>query len=276
LLALLLMAWLILDGLKLTVWPKAALILCAIVPLSMFAAEPGFLNTQTGDPGTNHLIASLPKDIGKVHFTYDAPDWLTFVGVASRWEHEHRPFCVDDWGWDLPFGKDTGCQAIGDMKNVILTHEPRPCEPPCRILSKDEQFEFELNPYPELRLPFTLNADDISSLHSGFYEKGDGPVWASGLAKIHFLLAPGFGGSNGERLRIFGFANPGGPARILLNGHLLGTINPGPLQSDFVVPPNLLVAGENELMFQVDHPAKVKGDPRSLGFYFIKVQFDAL
>ena len=280
LLALFLMAVLILDGLQLTIRPVAAVVLCALLPLSMFGAKKGFLHAEKGERETDRLVAHLPPDDGKVvHLTFDSGDWMTMAGVASRLKHEHRAFCVDDL-WAFPFGRDNRCQQFTALNNLILTHVPRACEPPCRMLTKDAAFEFELEPYPALKLPFTIQLDDLSSLNKGFNEglPGPDPVWTMGLATIYFRVASDFTDSSRVRVRIFGTANPGRPARILLNGHVLGTIVAGQDSTEFVVDRTAFLPGENQLVIQVDDPLKVMGnpqnDPRVLGFSFLKAQFE--
>jgi hypothetical protein len=279
LLLLLLLAFFIVDALGLTMRPMTSVILCALLPLSMFGAKRGFLNSETGIPETNRLVAHLPPDDGKVlHLTFDSADWMLEAGVASRLQHEHRQFCVDDL-WAFIFGRDHRCLKFGDLTNLILTHTPRKCEAPCKLLTKDERFAFEWEPYPELKLPFIIKLDDISSLNKGFNEflGTGGPVWAKGRAAIYFRLAPDFGETQKVKLRIFGTANPGRPVRILLNDHEAGTIVSGEESKEFVVARGVLVPGENRLEIQVDDPLEVEGDPqndpRVLGFHFVKAEF---
>lgn len=280
LLALLLLACLILNGLHLAVRPVTATILCALLPLSMFGAKQGFLNTAKGEPETNRLVANLPADDGKMlHLTFDSADWMIEAGVASRLQHEHRQFCVDDL-WAFTFGRDHRCPQFAGLTNLILTHTPEKCEAPCRVLTKDDRFEFEWEPYPELSLPFAIKLDDRYSLNKGFNEflGTGGPVWAKGQATIYFRLAPDFGDTSKVRVRIFGIANAGRPVKILLNDNLIGTIVAGEDSADFIVGRNLLSPGENRLVIQVDNPLEVEGDPqndpRVLGFQFVKTEFE--
>jgi hypothetical protein len=99
-----------------------------------------------------------------------------------------------------------------------------------------------------------------------------------GLATIYFRVASDFTDSSRVRVRIFGTANPGRPARILLNGHVLGTIVAGQDSTEFVVDRTAFLPGENQLVIQVDDPLKVMGnpqnDPRVLGLSFLKAQFE--
>jgi hypothetical protein len=285
LLALFLLASLILDGLRLTVRPTTAVVLCALLPLSMFGAKTGFLHEERGANEIHRLISDqlvthLPPDDGKVvHLTFDSSDWMTMAGVASRLKHEHRAFCVDDL-WSFTFGRDNRCEQFAGLNNLILTGVPRPCEPPCQVLTDYDHWEFQLAPYPALRLPFTIQLDDLVSLNKGFNE-GLGtpdPVWTMGHATIYFLLAPGFADTPRVRVRIFGTANPGRPVRFLLNGHVLGTIVAGQDSTEFIVDRAAFLTGENQLVIQVDDPLKVPGDPqndpRVLGFSFLKAQFE--
>jgi hypothetical protein len=282
LLALLLLVCLILDGLHLTVRPVTATILCVLLPLSMFGAKQGFLNTEKGEPETNRLVVNLPPADGKMlHLTFDSADWMIEAGVASRLQHEHRQFCVDDL-WAFTFGRDHRCPQFAGLTNLILTHTPEKCEAPCRVLTKDDHFEFEWEPYPELRLPFAITLDDLSSLNKGFNEflGTGGPVWAKGHATIYFRLAPDFGDTPKIQVGIFGTANPERPVKIFLNDHLLGTIVSGEDSADFIVDRSLLSPGENRLVIQVDNPLEVEGDPqndpRVLGFQFVKAEFEPI
>ncbi len=282
LLALLLLQCVILNSLQLTVRPATATILCALLPLSMFGAKQGFLNTEKGEPETNRLVANLPPDDGQMlHLTFDSADWMIEAGVASRLQHEHRQFCVDDL-WAFPFGRDHRCPQFEGMTNLILTHTPEKCEAPCRVLTKDNHFEFEWEPYPELKLPFTIKLDDLSSLNKGFNEflGTGGPVWARGHATIYFRLAHDFGDTSKVKVKVFGTANAERPVRILLNDHPIGTVVAGEDSAEFLVDRNLLSPGENRLVIQVDNPLAVEGDPqndpRVLGFQFVKAEFETV
>ncbi len=279
LLALFLLASVILDGFRLTVAPLVAALLCAAVPLSMLGAKQGFVNTEKGEPETNRLVANLPPDDGtRLHLTFDSADWMIEAGVASRLKHEHRPFCVDDL-WAFIFGRDDRCPDFNGLTNLILTHTPRECKAPCKVLSKDDHYELEWEPYPELKLPFAIKLDDISSLNKGFNEflGTGGPVWAKGHATIYFRLAPDFGGAPKVQVKIFGTANPGRPVTILLNDHPIGTVVSGKDDTEFIVDGNVLRPGQNRLAIQVDNPLEVEGDPqndpRELGFEFVKAEF---
>lgn len=280
LLALLLLACWIVNGLHVAVRPVMAMALCVLLPLSMFGAKQGFRNTEKGEPETDRLIANLPPDDGTMlHLTFDSADWMLEAGVASRLQHEHRQFCVDDL-WAFTFGRDHRCPQFAGLSNLILTHTPEKCETPCRVLTRDDHFEFEWEPYPELSLPFAIKLDDLSSLNKGFNEflGTGGPVWAKGHATIYFRLADDFGDTSKVQVKVFGTANPGRPVKILLNDHLLGTVVAGEDHADFLVDRKLLSPGENRLVLQVDNPLEVEGDPqndpRVLGFQFVKAEFE--
>ncbi len=280
LLALFLLAFLILDGLRLTATPAISLTLCVLLPLSILGTKQGFLNTEKGEHETDRLVAHLPPDDGKMlHLTFDSSNWMLEAGVASRLRHEHRPFCVDDL-WAFTFGRDSRCSGFEGLTNLILTQAPRECQAPCKVLTKDDRFEFDWEPYPELKLPFTIKLDDISSLNKGFNEflGTGGPVWAKGHATIYFRLATNFSETPKIQVRIFGVANPGRPAKILLNNQELGVVVSGQDSAEFIIDRNILLPGENRLVIQVDNPLEVEGDPqndpRVLGFQFVKAEFE--
>ena len=270
----------VLNASRWHVRPAVALTLCALLPVSMFAAPKGFSVTEKGEPETDLLVKHLPPDDGSVyHLTFSQSDWMIEAGIASRMKHMHEQFCVDDL-WAFPLGRDNVCSHFSGVKNLVLTHAPRACEAPCQVLTQDQKFEFEVEPYPELKLPFTIKPDDLTSLNKGFNEGlgTDGPVWTKGAATIYFLSAPGSTDATQVRIRIHGTANPDRPVRIVLNGHVLGTISAGHDVTEFVAPRNVLVAGENRLVIQVDNPQVVTGDPqndpRVLGFSFLKAEFE--
>lgn len=195
LLTLLAMVALILDGLNITVRSGVAFALCTLLPISMFAAKPGFINAETGDAETNRLIASLPPNVGEVHFTFQTEDWLTIVGVASRMKHEHRPFCVDDV-WGFTFGQDNLCHSMSGLTNLVLTRSPGKCEAPCRVLLKDDQFEFQLSPYSKAAVAnrsLTSSSDSsIGTLTAHFH--------ISSVAEIDNLLSGHFDRVDGNQI----------------------------------------------------------------------------
>ena len=274
LLALLAMAALILDGLQVTVRPLLAFALCAVIPASMFTAKSGFKNTWTGDPETERLYASIPANVGPVHLTFPAQDWLTIAGIADRMKHEHSPFCVDMWASGL--GQENICSTMDGLTNLVMTRVPRECKFPCRMLLKDDQVEFQLVPYPFLKLPFAIKPNNILTLNTNFYGNDEAAVWSSHKSTVYFRLDRDFSDASHIHVTVLGTAMPGRPAQISLNGHPLGTIVAGPSSSDFVVDRSVLLPGtENQLVIQVDNGAPVGGDPRSLGFYWAGMQLEA-
>ena len=176
----------------------------------------------------------------------------------------HEQFCVDDL-WAFPLGRDNVCPQFSGVKNLVLTHTPRACEAPCQVLAQDQKFEFEVEPYPELRLPFTIKPNDLTSLNKGFNEGlgTEGPVWTKGVATIYFRSAPDSTDASQIRIRIYGSAIPDRPARIVLNEHVLGMVSAGHDVTEFTAPRDVLVAGENRLVIQVDNPQAVMGDPQN-------------
>ncbi len=246
----------------------------------MFAAPKGFSNTEKGEPETNLLVKHLPPNDGSIyHLTFAQSDWMIEAGIASRMKHMHERFCVDDL-WAFPLGRDNVCPQFSGVKNLVLTHTPRACEAPCQVLAQDQKFEFEVEPYPELRLPFTIKPNDLTSLNKGFNEGlgTEGPVWTKGVATIYFRSAGDSTDASQIRIRIYGSANPDRPARIVLNEHVLGMVSAGHDVTEFTAPRDVLVAGENRLVIQVDNPQAVMGDPqndpRVLGFSFLKAEFE--
>jgi hypothetical protein len=275
LLALLVLLALVLDGLRFSVRPAVAFVLCALLPLSLLADKPNFTNALNGDPETDLIIANLPANLGMVHLTFAAEDWLTIVGVANWMKHQHRPFCVDDV-WSFTFGKDNLCPAsVLGLSNLILTHAPRDCKAPCRVLAKSQHFETQLEPYPWLKIPLTIKPDDISSLNKGFFGSDNGPVWSSGEATVYFLLATDCCNTRQVRVTIPGMALPGRPAQFALNGHPLGSFSPGQTNAQFVVDRGwLLPAAQNTLAIRVENAGTVGDDSRPLGFYWGGLQLD--
>jgi hypothetical protein len=272
----------ILDRLPLNSRPAVATAACVLLPLAMFAAPKAYTNTEKGEVETDRLVKHLPPNDGTVyHLTFDQADWMIEAGVASRMKHAHEPFCVDDL-WGFIFGRDSLCRQFTGTKDLILTHTPRACVGECQVLMKDDKFELQVEPYPDLKVPFTIKPDDITSLNKGFNEflGTQGPVWSKGLATIYFDLAPDFTTASRVKVRIFGKANPDRPARILLNGNLLGEVQPGHDVTEFDVDKTAFAVGENRLVIQVDNPLQVTGDPqndpRVLGFSFLKAEFEPL
>lgn len=272
----------VLDRLRLDVRPAVATGLCALLPISVLAVPQPFLNARRGDPQVDLLVENLPPNDGSVyHLTFAPADWKTMAAVAARMKHAREPFCVDDL-WAFPFGRDNVCRKLEGMKNLVLAGTPAPCSSPCRVLAKNARVELDVEPYPMVRLPFTLKPDDRSSFNQGFNEGlgTEGPVWTRGRATIAFHLAPDFTQARRVRVRILGSANEGRPARFLLNGTIIGTAVPGRAVAELDVDATWFVPGENHLEIQVDHPLEVTGDPqnnpRVLGFSFLAAELEAL
>lgn len=281
LLTLFILAALILDGLEIATRLGLVFALCALIPISMFAAKSEFTNFSKGDPETNRLYDSIPPNIGPVHFIFPGETWLEIMGVANRMKHEGRSFCVDDvLAW--VFGQENVCHEMDGLTNIVLTNlaitpTPRKCNLPCRVLLHDSIFDLQLVPYPFLKLPFTIKPDGTTSLNTNFYGASEDPVWSSRKSAIHFRLDRDFSDTSQVRVRVLGAASKGHPAQIILNGHPMGTIIAGPAVSDFIVDRAVLRPGaENELVIQVDDPARVAHDPRALGFLWAGLQLEAV
>jgi len=275
LLALMAMAALVLDGLNISAPRMVAIVLCALIPTSMFAARSEFKNGWPGEPVTDRLYAAIPPDIGPVHIRFIWDDWLQILGVAYRMEREGRPFCLDN-PWIFSFSPNNVCRDMDSLKNLMLTRAPRECTPPCRILLKDPPFELQVEPYPFFKLPFDIKPDNIQSLNINFMTTESGPSWSERTSTVYFRLASDFGDAPKIRVTVRGTATPGRPAQIILNGHTLGTIEAGPSSSDFVVDRSLLRAGEqNALVIQVDNAGPDGPDPRTFGFHWNGLRFTA-
>ncbi len=275
LLALMVMAALILDGFNITVRPAVAIVLCALIPTSMFATRTEFKNGWPGEPVTDRIYAAIPADIGPVHLRFAWDDWLQILGVAYRMEHEGRPFCLDN-PWIFSFDQNNVCHDMDSLKNLVLTRVPRECNSPCRVLLKDPSFELQLRPYPSLRLPFDIKPDNITTLNTNFMTNENGPSWSGRTSSVYFRLAPDFGDVPRIQVTVLGTATPGRPAQIILNGHTLGTIVAGPSSSDFVVDRSVFRPGEeNALVIQVDNAGPAGPDPRTFGFYWNGLKFAA-
>lgn len=276
LLALFAMAALILDGLNITAGPALAVALCALIPTSMFAARREFRNPWAEEPVTDRIYAAIPADIGPVHLRFPWDDWLTTLGVAYRLEHEGRAFCLDN-PWIFSFNPNNVCRNMDSLKNLVLTHIPTECNPPCRVLLRDRKFELQLVPYPFLKLPADIKPDNLQTLNINFMTNETGPSWSGRTSTVNFRLAPDFSEAPRIRVTVFGNITPGRPAQIILNGHSLGTIEaPGYSSTDFVVDRSIFKGGEeNELVIQVDNAGPAGADPRTFGFYWNGLQLAA-
>lgn len=279
LLTMLVMAALILDGLSITARPSLVFALCALFPVSMFAARPEFTNVSTGDIETNRLYESIPANLGPVHFTFPPNTWLEVMGAANRMAHEGRRFCVDEsWAW--VFGRENVCQSLDGLTNIVLidlalTPTPRECISPCRVLLHDSVFAVQMLPYPYLKLPFAIKPDGILTLNTNFSGAGEAPVWSSRRSAIHFRLEKEFTDAVRVRVSVLGTATSVGPAEIFLNGHFLGSIVAGRSKSDFIADRSMFLGGaENELLIQVSHPARAPHDWRELGFLWAGLQLE--
>ncbi len=281
LLALLIIAALILDGLELTARPSLVFALCALIPVSMFAAKPEFTSSLRGDQETNRIYDSIPPNVGPIHFTFSADNIFQVAGVVNRMKREGRPFCIDDV-WASVLGSENVCHELDGLSNLVLTNlgptmTPAQCNPPCRVLLRDNLVEIQLIPYPFLKLPFAIKPESLLTLNTEFHGASEGSVWSSKKSTIHFRLDRDFSDAPRVRVRLLGTAIVDHPAQIILNGHYLGSIVAGPAVSDFIVDRSVLLAGtENRLVIQVEKTAKAAHDPRALGFFWTGLQLDGV
>lgn len=277
LLALLAIVSAILDATDLRPRKSIVLLLCCAVPCLMFAAAPSYRYAMPANDDVNQIASAVRGERRIIQIAFGHDDWPIAVGVASRLKRANQSFCVQS-GWEVMFGFDTSCKEMSTLTRLLLTHGPIACVDPCRVVFDSPRVTAELAPYPSLKMPFSLNADNLSGLNDNFYSDGSegSPMWTTKNSSIRFLSGERLGDPSTLRVRVLGHAIPGRPVQVLLNGHLLGSITSDQSgTTDFYAAGNLLRSDlENTVSFLVSRAGPIGKDPRNLGFQLERVEFE--
>jgi hypothetical protein len=228
-------------------------------------------NYMPSNPDANPAASAVPiLPAGHLMLTFEHKDWPLAAGVAMAMTRMGTPFCVNR-NWGFMFDRARVCPDELKAEKLLVAAAGGVCSPPCRELYHGTVLSAMIFPVEELKLPVSIGQVDTVDIKTGFYESEGTHRWAQKHAAIRFLLASESPKADCLRLRLTGFAGPGGPAQFSLNGYKLGMWSKGTADSaDFVVPQNALRPGQvNVISIDTEKAGPVGADPREIGFGFV-------
>ena len=231
------------------------------VLLAVMESRPDVLQAATAAP---------LSPFGKLAITFDRDNWPWAVGVANSMKRMGKPFCVSP-GWGFMFSRDNVCPDMLTADDLSLTTGVTHCTLPCRYVYRSVDFSLTRDPAQPLTLPVEVGLRDSPGLDStGFYEVEGVYRWSQKHASIRFRLAPERSPAPCFRIALTGFAYPGRPMQLSVNGRILGTLSKNVSDKAlFVVPPEAIHPGEvNRISLDTEKAGPVGADWRDIGFGF--------
>jgi hypothetical protein len=235
---------------------------------SIFAGEPDVLQAATAVP---------LSPFGKLAITFNHDDWVWAVAVANSMKRMGKPFCVNpDWGF--MFSRDNVCPDMLIADQLWVSTGATDCAPPCRYVYRSPAFSLIRYPAQPLTLPVEVGLRESPGLNRSGFNEAEGPYrWLQKHASIRFRLAPERLPASCFRIALTGFAYPGRPTQLSVNGRILGTLSKSvPDTALFVVPREAIHAGEvNRISLDTEKAGPVGADPREIGFGFVSLDLRA-
>jgi hypothetical protein len=262
-------------------WRAARILnVLAVVVLVAF----GILERKTlhpyfeGKPDVLQAAMAVPASrFGTLAITFDRDDWVWAVGVANSMKRMGKPFCVSP-GWGFMFSRDNVCPDMLTADDLWLATGVTHCTLPCRYVYRSPAFSLTRDPAQPLTLPVEVGLPDSPGLdRPGFYENEGTHRWSQKHASIRFRLSPERSPASCFRIELTGFAYPGRPAQLGVNGRILGTLSKNVLDmASFVVPREDIHPGEvNSISLDTEGAGPVGADKREIGFGFVSLDLRA-
>ena len=231
-----------------------------------------------GAPDVRQAALAVPASpFGKLAITFDHDNWAWAVGVANSMKRMGKPFCVNpDWGF--MFSRDNVCPDMLMADELWVTTETTHCAPPCRYIYRSPVFSLTYYPAQPLALPVDIGVHESLGLdRSGFNDAEGSRVWLQKHAAIRFRLAPERSPASCFRIALTGFAYPGRPMQLSVNGRILGTLSKNVMDTAlFVVPREAIHPGEvNRISLDTEKAGPVGADQREIGFDFVSLDLRA-
>jgi hypothetical protein len=248
----------------------------ALVLLAVFAIlERKMLrSTNMGAPDVRQAATAVPVyPFGKLAITFDHDNWVWAVAVANSMKRLGKPFCVSP-GWGFMFSSENVCPDMLTADTLWLATGVTSCAPPCRYVYRGPAFSLTSHPAEPLRLPVEVGLHASAGLDRTGFSEDEGPHrWLQKRASIRFRLSPGLPPASCFRLALTGFAYPGRPTQLGVNGRTLGTLSKDvPDTALFVVPREAIHPGEvNSISLDTEKAAPVGADKREIGFGFVNL-----
>ena len=229
-------------------------------------------------------VGSQPDDVqaalavpasrfGTLALTFEHNDWPSAVGLAISMQRIGKPFCVNP-NWGVMFSKANICPDMRMADQLRLTTDVTPCKPPCRNIYRSTAFSLTQSPPHPVTLPLEVDPHDWRGVdRTGFNEGEASYCWTQEHASIRFWLSPEAAPASCFHIALTGYALPGRPAQLEVNGRTLGTLSKGtPDTALFVVPREAIRPGEiNSISLDTEKAGPVGGDIREIGFDFISL-----
>ena len=238
------------------------------------ALRPGY----KGSPDVLEAAVAVPASpFGTLAITFDHVDWTKAVGVANAMTRLGKPFCVSrDWGF--MFSAVNVCPDLLMADNLRLATGASSCTPLCRFVYRGPVFSITRCPAQRLTLPVDVGLGDARGLDIEGFNADEGTHrWSQKHATIRFRLSPDRLPVPCFRIALTGFALPGRPTQLGVNGRTLGTLSKSVSDTAiFVVPRDALLPGEaNSISFDTEKAGPVGADKREIGFAFVRLDLRA-
>jgi hypothetical protein len=254
-------------------------VLAAVTLVALSILERTALSSLfEGAPDVLQAAMAVPASpFGKLAITFDHDNWAWAVGVANSMKRMGKPFCVNpDWGF--MFSRDNVCPDMLMADELWVTTETTHCAPPCRYVYRSPVFSLTYYPAQPLTLPVDIGVHESLGLdRSGFNDAEGSRLWLQKHAAIRFRLAPERSPASCFRIALTGFAYPGRPMQLSVNGRILGTLSKDAIDTAlFVVPREAIHPGEvNRISLDTEKAGPVGADQREIGFGFVSLDLRA-
>jgi hypothetical protein len=255
-----------------------ALALAAVLVLCV-AERKTLRSAILSDPDAVKAAAAMPTaPFGTLAIVFAHVDWGRAVDLANSMQRIAKPFCVSpDWGF--MFSTRNVCPDLPAADKLwVATGEAR-CQPPCRDIFRSAALSVARSPAQRLSLPVQVGPNGSPGLDvTGFNDPG-GPEYSltQKHASILFHLSPQALPAACLQVAITGFALPGRPTELSLNGRRLGTLSNYALQTAvFAVPRDAIrPEGLNDISLDTEKAGPIGADAREMGYAFAGLQLRA-
>jgi len=262
------------TGLSRRVARRLSALALAVVLIFGMVERKALRSSVESQPDDLQAALAVPTSrFGTLALTFEHKDWPRAVGLATSMERMGKPFCVNP-NWSFMFSRDNVCPDMRMADQLWLTTGIVPCKPPCRYIYRSTAFSLTRTPPRPVTLPLEVDPHDWRGLdRTGFNEGEASYCWTQKHASIRFWLSPKLPTVSCFRIALTGYALPGRPAQLGVNGRTLGTLSKiVPDTALFVVPREAIRPGEiNSISLDTDTAGPVGGDIREIGFDFVSL-----
>jgi len=259
---------------------RASSVGACVILAGLVLTERGAFNAWLeSPPGILQAARAMPTaPFGKLAFTFQQDDWAWAVSIANSMQRLGKPFCVVP-GWGFMFSRRNVCPEMLLADKLQVTSRQATCTAPCRLVYQSGRFSVSRYPAePPLTIPIETGVEMSPDEDISGFNEAEGPFrWLEKRAAIRFRLAPQLPPAPCFRIALNGFAYPGRPTQLGINGRTLGTLSKSePDTALFVVPRDALRPGAvNTISLDTEKAGPVGGDLREIGFGFVDLRLRA-